>query len=332
MSKLNEMPLNKWHKHTKRLNPAGTVTQELKKRAHPELMTQAWQKFYECFQGFNLGPRKRTGEDLEEQILFNSVHLCEAPGAFVTSLNHALSVSYPGTAWSWLATTLNPHYEGNDLGYMINDDRFIMGSLDNWFFGEDDTGDLLDKRNADKLVDKAREAEGGIHLVTADGSIDCQGEPARQESIVADLHLAEALVAMRMLSPGGSLVLKMFTFFESETVCLLYLLNLDFFPCSLQFVLDSVSLRSRYSAGDSSDDTGDLVFDFDVDLGGSINDNLFGVVQFLNDNWFEFFNLSLNVVFQVSLEFVDSVLDFFHNIIGIFDDLDSEFVNADMDF
>ena len=71
-----------------------------------------------------------------------------------------------------------------------------MGSLDNWFFGEDDTGDLLDKRNADKLVDKAREVllekftsqhcildrqvEGGIHLVTADGSIDCQGDPARQ--------------------------------------------------------------------------------------------------------------------------------------------------------
>ena len=49
-SKLNEMPLNKWHKHTKKLNPAGTVTQELKKRVQPELMTQAWQKFYECFQ------------------------------------------------------------------------------------------------------------------------------------------------------------------------------------------------------------------------------------------------------------------------------------------
>jgi len=227
-SKLNEMPLNKWHKHTKKLNPAGTVTQELKKRIQPELMTQAWQKFYECFQGFNLGPRKKTAEDLEAPILFNSVHLCEAPGAFVTSLNHALSVSHPGTTWTWLATTLNPHYEGNDLGYMINDDRFIMGSLDNWFFGEDDTGDLLARKNADKLVGRAREAEGGIHLVTADGSIDCQGDPARQESIVADLHLTEAVVAMRMLAAGGSLVLKMFTFFESETVCLLYLLNLAF--------------------------------------------------------------------------------------------------------
>ena len=80
--------------------------------------------------------------------------------------------------------------------------------------------------------------------MTADGSIDCQGDPARQvldnedymyvsphhtqESIVADLHLTEALVAMRMLAAGGSLVLKMFTFFESETVCLLYLLNMAF--------------------------------------------------------------------------------------------------------
>ena len=34
-----------------------------------------------------------------------------------------------------------------------------MGSLDNWFFGEDDTGDLLDRKNADKLVAKAREVK-----------------------------------------------------------------------------------------------------------------------------------------------------------------------------
>ena len=106
-----------------------------------------------------------------------------------SSLNHALSVSHPGTTWTWLATTLNPHYEGNDLGYMINDDRylssnesvhwvnnsgneeiiissvlsgrFIMGSLDNWFFGEDDTGDLLARENADKLVARAREVKIG---------------------------------------------------------------------------------------------------------------------------------------------------------------------------
>ena len=36
-----------------------------------------------------------------------------------------------------------------------------MGSLDNWFFGEDDTGDLLARRNADKLVARAREVNNG---------------------------------------------------------------------------------------------------------------------------------------------------------------------------
>ena len=51
----------------------------------------------------------------------SSLNLC-------SSLNHALSVSHPGTTWTWLATTLNPHYEGNDLGYMINDDRFLLSN------------------------------------------------------------------------------------------------------------------------------------------------------------------------------------------------------------
>ena len=71
----------------------------------------------------------------------------------------------------------------------------------------------------------AEQGEAGkVDLVTADGSIDCQSDPARQESIVSDLHHCEAVAALRILAPGGSLVLKMFTLFESESVCLLYLL------------------------------------------------------------------------------------------------------------
>ena len=88
----------------------------VKKTCNPELMTQAWLKFHECFHVFDLGP----GPDEKE---FNTVHLCEAPGAFITSLNHALVLHHTDVVWNWVATTLNPHYEGNDLGYMINDDR-----------------------------------------------------------------------------------------------------------------------------------------------------------------------------------------------------------------
>lgn len=217
-SKLNNLPLHKWHKHTKKLNPAGTIPQELRKVAQPELLTQAWEKFHECFHTFNLGPRSRD---------FNSVHLCEAPGAFITSLNHALVSSHPETNWNWIGTTLNPHYEGNSLGFMINDDRFILGCLDNWEFGVDNTGDLMNINNLNKLKERCK-GMGDIHLVTADGSIDCQGEPARQESIVSRLLESEIYTALSILSEGGNFVIKMFTMFESETVCMMYLLDLCF--------------------------------------------------------------------------------------------------------
>ena len=97
--------------------------------------------------------------------------------------------------------------------------------------------------------------------MTADGSIDCQckyngkstgsqygrrnstfvnpwllsqlilmlcyilGTPAIQERRVANLHLAEIITAIHALRDGGHFVLKMFTFFEGETVCSLYLLS-----------------------------------------------------------------------------------------------------------
>ena len=222
-SQLNNLPLDKWHKHTRKLNPAALVPAFVKKSANPELVTQAWLKFHECFHVYSLGP----GPEAKQ---FTSVHLCEAPGAFITSLNHALVLHHPEVVWNWMATTLNPHYEGNDLGYMINDDRFIMGSLDHWNFGVDNTGNLLSRENMEKLVqDSGKLCEAGtVDLVTADGSVDCQSDPGRQESIVADLHLAEAVTALKILTVGGNFVLKMFTIFESETVCLLYLLSCAF--------------------------------------------------------------------------------------------------------
>ena len=45
-SKLNDLPLFKWHKHTKKMNPAGTVAFTLKKSYKPELLTQVIKKFF----------------------------------------------------------------------------------------------------------------------------------------------------------------------------------------------------------------------------------------------------------------------------------------------
>ncbi|KAK3920253.1 Cap-specific mRNA (nucleoside-2'-O-)-methyltransferase 2 [Frankliniella fusca] len=220
---LNDFPLQDWHAHTRRRNKAGNVIWQLRRRIDPEFPTQAWCKFYENASSFPLVPQKA----IDKKCLY-SIHLCEAPGAFITSLNHFLRVRF-GTdfKFDWRAVTLNPYYEGNPLSCMINDDRLVLKTLDKWLFGKDNTGDLMNKENLLDIIEKASELEE-ILLITADGSIDCQNNPAEQEAIVSWLHYCETVAALHMLAPGGSFLIKMFTFYEQSSICLLYLLNCMF--------------------------------------------------------------------------------------------------------
>ncbi|CAG2220323.1 AFT [Mytilus edulis] len=155
--KLSDKDIVKWHQHTTFMNLAGNVNSELRQTVRPELCTQAWCKFYEMVSAYDL-------VDLQNDT-FNSVHLCEAPGAFITSLNHYLvSSDYSGT-WNWVGTTLNPYYEGNNPSEMIDDDRFVRGSYGNWDFGVDNTGNLMSWQNIQQIKDKVA-VMGPVTLVT----------------------------------------------------------------------------------------------------------------------------------------------------------------------
>ncbi|XP_053491479.1 cap-specific mRNA (nucleoside-2'-O-)-methyltransferase 2 isoform X1 [Ictalurus furcatus] len=217
-NQLSDKDLAVWHQHTCSTNRAGTITSNLRETANAELCTQAWAKFYEIQGSFKLLSETalRNGE-------LNSVHLCEAPGAFIAALNHFLQTSRLYCDWTWAANTLNPYHEANGRSCTIADDRLIAHTLPWWFFGSDNTGDIMLQKHLLELqvfVGNMR----SVDLVTADGSFDCQGDPGEQESLVAPLQYCETVCALLLLAPGGSFVLKMFTLFEHSSICLLYLL------------------------------------------------------------------------------------------------------------
>ncbi|XP_058833679.1 cap-specific mRNA (nucleoside-2'-O-)-methyltransferase 2 [Topomyia yanbarensis] len=218
-SRLNDFEISDWHQHTRRRSSLLPILRELRRRIGGEFVTQAFAKLYECVAEYKLVP------DGKQE--FVSVHLCEAPGAFITGLNHYLKLNHQEVKWHWFANTLNPYYEGNCLGNMIADDRFIFHTLDSWCFGEDYTGDIMQRHNLDAIVRRSKEFDQ-VNLVTADGSIDCLDVPEFQEEHVSRLHLAEAVTALKVLTEGGSVILKMFTLFEHCSVNLLYLLYVSF--------------------------------------------------------------------------------------------------------
>ncbi|XP_019613987.1 PREDICTED: cap-specific mRNA (nucleoside-2'-O-)-methyltransferase 2-like [Branchiostoma belcheri] len=219
---LSDKEIRSWHEHTNQTNRAGKVISHLKQNIRPQLCTQAWCKFHEIVCTFPL-----VSDAAVEAGVFSSVHLCEAPGAFITSLNHYLVNRRVDCGWNWVGNSLNPYYEGNDLEHTIDDDRFIFGTLPNWHFGADNTGDIMSAENLQHLKTFVEEIQP-IHLVTADGSIDCQKNPGEQESIVSQLHYCEVVSALQLLGEGGALVVKKFTMLEPSSACLMYLLNCVF--------------------------------------------------------------------------------------------------------
>lgn len=167
-SLLNDMDIVQWHLHTRRAHKAGLVVKHLRESIHAEMCTQAWTKFFEILHSFDLIP-----ENAQSTGTFRSVHLCEAPGAFIASLNHFLKSRHHGLEWDWVASTLNPYYEGHDLAAMLDDDRFVLQTLPHWHFGADGTGDLMSLTNLESL----QQDTADTHLVRMESSyyhLECE--------------------------------------------------------------------------------------------------------------------------------------------------------------
>ncbi|CAK0871616.1 unnamed protein product [Prorocentrum cordatum] len=148
--------------------------------------------------------------------------LCGGPGAwsqFLLGHRHLKFRGYgltlrsgAGSASDWKSEEKDDWYE--EL-YSRQDWRAI--------WGKDGTGDLLKPGNIEHAGAQLWKA-GGVFLCLADGGFSDSAIPANQlELYFYRLLVAELLMAMRCLQPGGRFVCKLYSAFSPATAALLFL-------------------------------------------------------------------------------------------------------------
>jgi cap2 methyltransferase len=115
------------------MHPAAEVLNDLRTIVKGPLMTQAWLKFYEILSNI---PELISSVDLTADR-FTSLHLCEAPGAFISALMSFWATEHSERPYfpDWYAATLNPHHEESDPGAVIRVDTLILEFPNRWVFG-----------------------------------------------------------------------------------------------------------------------------------------------------------------------------------------------------
>ena len=221
-SQLDDKDFTTWKSLTKFTNQTGDIVTGLRKEYSIEMCTNAWVKMFELLTTKDLMPLDPYNR--AEPVA--TAHVCEAPGAFIAATNHYLRLHRRSELdWRWMALSLNPYFEGNDLGAMIDDDALIMQTYKRWYFGRDNSGNILVQDNIRGIWEQARKLGVPIRLTTGDGGVDSSDNPNEQEATQSSLHYAEAITMLGMLAPGGNAVLKMFTLFEHESISLVYLMG-----------------------------------------------------------------------------------------------------------
>ncbi|CAF4829686.1 unnamed protein product, partial [Rotaria socialis] len=161
-SLLSDKDIIDWNRHTAYMNTASTIVPYLREKLNIEIGTQAWAKMYEILANFDLI------NDVNKNPLLTTLHLCEAPGAFISALNHFLVTREENRniEWQWFAQTLNPYYEHDEstVAMLIDDDRIIYHTIDekHWDFGIDNSGNIMNEENINYYISRFQSMD--IHL------------------------------------------------------------------------------------------------------------------------------------------------------------------------
>jgi|SaaInlStandDraft_4_1057021.scaffolds.fasta_scaffold00672_16 23S rRNA U2552 (ribose-2'-O)-methylase RlmE/FtsJ len=225
-----------WNKLTDDIDYCKTIRRNLR-NLDLEMVTNAWMKFYEilsCTSYFSKLENKKT---------IKVFHLCEAPGAFISCMNHFIYTKTNINKYIWYAQTLNPYVNTNQSARL--DDNFGLISLypDRWLFGKSNTGDITNIKNI--LDYKTDPKLANIDLITADGGLCLEeGMFNEQERHASKLLYSQILTILMMLPNDKTCIFKTYLpLAEPITVSMFYILSFSF---------ENVILRKPISSHPSS--------------------------------------------------------------------------------
>jgi 23S rRNA U2552 (ribose-2'-O)-methylase RlmE/FtsJ len=208
-----------WEMLANRIDMYQNLKYILKKEYNAEMVTNAWIKMYEILNMFSeLIPITET---------VKTFHLCEAPGAFIASLNHFLSNR--NQKLNWYAQTLKPTNEGLDTDAALEDHYGLIANYpDRWLFGDkmiDDSGDITHSSVIRSYAKNPLLAN--IDFMTADAGLQCDPtELNEQEAFLGKINMGQIICILACLPKNKSAIFKTFLpMSEPLTMSMIYLVT-----------------------------------------------------------------------------------------------------------
>ena len=194
-----------------------------------EIVSNSWLKMYELMTYLQKSLIKVNSSKNKK---YNTCHFAESPGNFLLAINHYLKINYPKIEWNWLANSYRSLYLDGFKKSNYLDDQYglIKQYKRKWMFGSDGDGDITSPSNIISFKQETlKYFKGNVHFVTSDVKyVPTQINYDEEENYNISAHLGQLLCALTILSPGGTMILKKFTFYESSSISLLFIMSTCF--------------------------------------------------------------------------------------------------------
>ena len=196
---------------------------QIKYNFNTKVCTNAWLKCMELIVKENL-------INVNEGETFSHLGSAELPGNFILAINHYIHTHYKDIKYDWHGSSYMP--DPNNPNSTVLEDIYDVwkNNPTRWLMGVEMNGNVKDINNLEyiekKIKKNIKDINDGKDLYTSDGGISLNyNEFNLQEKIELDLKLGEILLGLMIIKKGGSMFVKLYTFFERFTIEIFIILS-----------------------------------------------------------------------------------------------------------